>query len=126
MAASLRNPLTCGNAKAVAFKIISKSPTIRKDSREGRNKYKAKVSTLQEQAFNDTFRDRADQFKLSYEHFIKKAPKLKEIFKNWDRHKPKEESTYFDTFNIEKWLKRSGAKTAAFIGTMQGLPPLFH
>ena len=89
---------------------MCKSPTIKKDSREGGNKYKAKVSTLQYQAFNDTFRDRAYQFKLSYEHFIKKAPKLKEVFKNWNRHKPKEKSAYVDTFSTEKWLKLSGAK----------------
>ena len=81
MAASLLNPLTCGYAKVVAFEIMCKSPTIKKDSREGGNKYEAKVSTLQYQAFNDTFRDRAYQFKLSCEHFIKKAPKLKEVFK---------------------------------------------
>ena len=127
MAASLLNPLTCGYAKkAVAFEIMSKSPAIKKDSREGGNKYKTKASTLQYQAFNDTFRDRADQFKLSYKDFIKKAPKLKEIFKNWNRHKPKEKPAMFTLLTLKMAAAVRSKKTAAFNGTVQGLPPLFH
>lgn len=111
MVATLICPTSCGFARTAALEIVKETTkTFRRENGEGTAKFRARSMQECYKRFNETSKERSEEFAIDFLKFQKKIPALRDMFSRWNPRRKGEKEKYVETFSIKNWKEMAHAE----------------